>query len=118
MSASIQDPGCAAAGVNLEQMPPHFQHEHLAYSLRQAPVCFPAGHLAIREKYPQSIPTPNAVVEAPLGIACKLLICKDYLVALSGIEPELSALRGRRVNQLHHSALKGINAAPEMEPTA
>jgi hypothetical protein len=26
------------------------------------------------------------------------------LVASSGIEPELSALRGRRVNQLHHDA--------------
>jgi hypothetical protein len=26
------------------------------------------------------------------------------LVAPSGIEPELSALRGRRVNQLHHGA--------------
>jgi hypothetical protein len=28
----------------------------------------------------------------------------DRLVASSGIEPELSALRGRRVNQLHHDA--------------
>jgi hypothetical protein len=28
------------------------------------------------------------------------------MVALSGIEPELSALRGRRVNQLHHSAME------------
>ena len=27
------------------------------------------------------------------------------LVASSGIEPELSALRGRRVNQLHHDAV-------------
>jgi hypothetical protein len=26
------------------------------------------------------------------------------MVALTGIEPVLSALRGRRVNQLHHSA--------------
>src|ERR1700739_3761692 len=32
----------------------------------------------------------------------KLLI---LLVAPSGIEPELSALRGRRVNQLHHGAV-------------
>jgi hypothetical protein len=29
------------------------------------------------------------------------------LVASSGIEPELSALRGRRVNQLHHDATMG-----------
>jgi hypothetical protein len=29
------------------------------------------------------------------------------LVASSGIEPELSALRGRRVNQLHHDATRG-----------
>jgi hypothetical protein len=32
--------------------------------------------------------------------ACKLLI----LVALPGLEPGLFALRGRRVNQLHHNA--------------
>ena len=28
------------------------------------------------------------------------------MVALTGIEPVLSALRGRRVNQLHHSATR------------
>ena len=33
-----------------------------------------------------------------------LLIIK--VVAPSGIEPELSALRGRRVNQLHHGAVR------------
>jgi hypothetical protein len=27
------------------------------------------------------------------------------MVAASGIEPELSALRGQRVNQLHHAAV-------------
>src|SRR5580693_569096 len=34
------------------------------------------------------------------------LILRDFkgLVAPSGIEPELFALRGRRVNQLHHGA--------------
>jgi hypothetical protein len=46
---------------------------------------------------------------------CKLLI---YLVASSGIEPELSALRGRRVNQLHHDATdddwKHEDSAPEI----
>jgi hypothetical protein len=30
-----------------------------------------------------------------------------FLVAASGIEPELSALRGQRVNQLHHAAMPG-----------
>jgi hypothetical protein len=29
---------------------------------------------------------------------------KAVLVALPGLEPGLSALRGRRVNQLHHNA--------------
>jgi hypothetical protein len=33
-----------------------------------------------------------------------LEFCSWFLVASSGIEPELSALRGRRVNQLHHDA--------------
>jgi hypothetical protein len=37
------------------------------------------------------------------------LILRDFegLVAPSGIEPELFALRGRRVNQLHHGAAVG-----------
>ena len=30
-----------------------------------------------------------------------------YLVALPGLEPGLFALRGRRVNQLHHNAMNG-----------
>src|ERR1035438_495181 len=30
---------------------------------------------------------------------------RRYLVALPGLEPGLSALRGRRVNQLHHNAI-------------
>ena len=30
------------------------------------------------------------------------------MVALTGIEPVLSALRGQRVNQLHHSATRGF----------
>lgn len=34
----------------------------------------------------------------------KLFILRDEVVALTGIEPVLFALRGRRVNQLHHSA--------------
>jgi hypothetical protein len=29
--------------------------------------------------------------------------------ALTGLEPVISALRGRRVNQLHHSALTHVN---------
>ena len=31
------------------------------------------------------------------------------MVALTGIEPVLSALRGQRVNQLHHSAISETN---------
>ena len=37
-------------------------------------------------------------------LASKLLILLGILVAISGLEPELFALRGRRVNQLHHIA--------------
>ena len=45
----------------------------------------------------------------------KLLI---LLVAPSGIEPELSALRGRRVNQLHHGAKSvGVGAADTTNST-
>ena len=35
-------------------------------------------------------------------------IWEGDLVALTGIEPVLSALRGQRVNQLHHSATRGF----------
>ena len=38
----------------------------------------------------------------PRPTNCLIKLLK--LVALTGIEPVLSALRGRRVNQLHHSA--------------
>jgi hypothetical protein len=35
------------------------------------------------------------------------LILLYILVALPGLEPGLFALRGRRVNQLHHNAMNG-----------
>jgi hypothetical protein len=43
---------------------------------------------------------------APILAFVKLSKLLIFLVAPSGIEPELSALRGRRVNQLHHGARK------------
>jgi hypothetical protein len=39
------------------------------------------------------------------AFAFKLLILLKFLVALPGLEPGLFALRGRRVNQLHHNAM-------------
>lgn len=53
--------------------------------------------------YPVCIPGSSE----PLFIACNLLI----LVAISGLEPELFALRGRRVNQLHHIATTATRTA-------
>ena len=41
------------------------------------------------------------------ALRVKLLIYKRVLVALPGLEPGLFALRGRRVNQLHHNAMNG-----------
>ena len=41
-----------------------------------------------------------------IAAAAKLLILLWVMVAPSGIEPELFALRGRRVNQLHHGAVQ------------
>jgi hypothetical protein len=40
------------------------------------------------------------------AFAFKLLILLKFLVALPGLEPGLFALRGRRVNQLHHNAME------------
>lgn len=39
------------------------------------------------------------------------LVIERRLVAISGLEPELFALRGRRVNQLHHIAIRVAAAA-------
>jgi hypothetical protein len=36
------------------------------------------------------------------------MLLEEDMVAPSGIEPELFALRGRRVNQLHHGAVTGF----------
>jgi hypothetical protein len=43
----------------------------------------------------------------PSDSSLSLSVFGFALVASSGIEPELSALRGRRVNQLHHDATVG-----------
>ncbi len=43
---------------------------------------------------------------------CKLLI----VVALPGLEPGLFALRGRRVNQLHHNAVKKLRVRRRQLP--
>ena len=42
-------------------------------------------------------------MKCPL-VAHQRLQVVDFMVAISGLEPELFALRGRRVNQLHHIA--------------
>jgi hypothetical protein len=54
----------------------------------------------------------KSLKERPLENFCTILSqCSVFvsnslkMVALTGIEPVLSALRGRRVNQLHHSAI-------------
>jgi hypothetical protein len=38
-------------------------------------------------------------------------LSEGILVAISGLEPELFALRGRRVNQLHHIATRAGRTA-------
>jgi hypothetical protein len=49
------------------------------------------------------------VVAAKTGIPLQVPDFIGFiLVASSGIEPELSALRGRRVNQLHHDATQTV----------
>jgi hypothetical protein len=61
-------------------------------------------------KYPQSIPQRK---NHPIG-GCKSL----NLVALPGLEPGLFALRGRRVNQLHHNAsIRSQEAVPSSAST-
>ena len=53
----------------------------------------------IRERSDARKAAPELVFSLILGIL-------KGLVAPSGIEPELFALRGRRVNQLHHGAVQ------------
>src|SRR5580693_6369176 len=56
--------------------------------------------------------TAQRCARAAPVLVCSLIL-RDFkgLVAPSGIEPELFALRGRRVNQLHHGAA-GVRPAP------
>src|SRR5215213_1689884 len=54
---------------------------------------------------PGGIPK-KALLRAPL---LEIVLTIDFkgVIALAGLEPAVSALRGRRVNQLHHSAENG-----------
>src|SRR5580693_1068904 len=62
----------------------------------------------------QSMGRRNGMGPSSLQASCKLFgnyanysFWGIYLVALPGLEPGLFALRGRRVNQLHHNAMNG-----------
>ena len=53
----------------------------------------------------KSVTRTKMVNEWLVWLAVNLLILLGILVALPGLEPGLFALRGRRVNQLHHNAI-------------
>jgi hypothetical protein len=59
------------------------------------------------QKCHQSATRTKKANERLSEFAFKLLILLRFLVALSRLELELFALRGRRVNQLHHNAING-----------
>jgi hypothetical protein len=56
------------------------------------------------QKCHQSATRTKRQTSGILQLTFKLLILLSILVALPGLEPGLFALRGRRVNQLHHNA--------------
>ena len=61
----------------------------------------------LRQKCHQSATRTKRANEGLRALRVNLLIYKRILVALPGLEPGLFALRGRRVNQLHHNAMNG-----------
>ncbi len=78
------------------------------FGLRGAPSVSLDWYRTARQKCHQSATRTKMVNEWLVWLAVNLLILLGILVALPGLEPGLFALRGRRVNQLHHNAMNGL----------
>jgi hypothetical protein len=97
----------AGQGLRLES-----SEEHLPASIRRGPST-PRHKPSVMRKSARRFAQDDGFVGASTNMRFgvqkhervkKLAEYRLDLVASSGIEPELSALRGRRVNQLHHDA--------------
>jgi hypothetical protein len=61
-----------------------------------------------KDKSATKVPPAQGEQGVASGACLQSIDLIEFLVALPGLEPGLFALRGRRVNQLHHNAMNGL----------